>query len=126
MSMKDTEKALLSMKDAALAASRTGDADFYDGYLADDAVAVVPGGVFGKDEIVAAMGKGDAFRSTKIEDVKATVLTPESGLVTYRATFDRPGGKSAEMFVTTVYRKDPEGWRGVFYQQTPLGNPASR
>jgi hypothetical protein len=41
-------------------------------------------------------------------------------LVTYRATFVAPGELPVEMFVSTVYRRYHDGWKGVFYQQTPL------
>ena len=43
------------------------------------------------------------------------MLTPESGIVTCKATFE-----AGSVFVTTVYGKKDDRWKGVFYQQTPL------
>jgi hypothetical protein len=114
--MNDVEKDLLALKDGALEATRKADGAFYESYLAEDAVAVVPYGVFDKKTIVEQMSSaGSPFKSSAIEDTKVTVLTPESGLVTYRAHY---GDKV--VFVTTVYAKQQGRWKGVFYQQTPL------
>ena len=122
--MKDIQTTLLSLKDKALEATKNADAAFYNNYLADNAIAVVPFGVFDKKAIVHLMGSGDSpFKSVKIEDTKAVVLTPESGIVTYKATYEilKEGTKNISVvFVTTVYAKINGEWKGVFYQQTPM------
>jgi ketosteroid isomerase-like protein len=119
----DVATMLLTLKDSALAATQRGDAEFYRNYLSEEAIAIVPIGVIGKEQIIRAMSdnKG-AFKSKRIEDTKAIVLSPESGVVTYKATFERPGTPSEEfsMLVTTVYSKIAGDWKGVLYQQTPL------
>ena len=50
------------------------------------------------------------------------MLSDDSGLVTYRATYPPtdPGGNPRVVFVTTVYKRYADGWKGLFYQQTPL------
>jgi hypothetical protein len=114
--MSDVEQELLALKDAALAATQRADGAFYEDYLDDSAVAVVPFGVFDKKAIVAQMGSASsAFKSSSIEDVRAIVLTRESGVVTYRAVF-----ATQSVFVTTVYVKKDGRWKGIFYQQTPM------
>jgi hypothetical protein len=114
--MLEIERELLALKDRALAATQNRDGAFYEDYLDDDAIAVTPHGVFGKRAIIQQMSASDSsFKSTAIEDTRAIVLTPESGIVTYKATF---GARS--VLVTTVYVKKPGGWKGVFYQQTPV------
>lgn len=114
-------KALLALKDRALTATREGDGAFYQDYLSEDAVAVVPFGVFDKQTIVAQMAAGGAFRSVGIDDTQVMMLSADSGLITYRARFDdRPS-----VFVTTVYARRNGRWQGVFYQQTALGVPAA-
>jgi hypothetical protein len=114
--MQDTERELLELKDRALAATQARDGAFYEDYLDDAAIAVTPHGVFGKRAIIQQMSSPESsFRSTAIEDTRAIALTPESGLVTYKATF---GARS--VFVTTVYVKKQGAWKGVFYQQTPV------
>lgn len=119
--MNDVESTLLSLKDKALTATRDRDQDFYRGYLADDAVAVLPAGVFDKNAVVASLGAQKVpFQSTKIEDTRVMVLGEDAGVVTYRATL--PIGV---MLVTTVYARRDGTWQGVFYQQTKLEGAAS-
>jgi hypothetical protein len=114
--MANIEKELLALKEQALQATKASDSAFYEEYLDDDAIAVVPFGVFDKKAIVKQMSSPNpAFRSSKVEDTRVFPLTPDSGLVTYRARY---GEK--DVLVTTVYAKRNGRWKGVFYQQTPL------
>jgi hypothetical protein len=114
--IETTVRSLKELKDQALAATRDRDQDFYRGYLADDAVAVLPAGVFDKAAVVAALGAAQVpFQSSKVEDTRITVLGPDAGVVTYRAHL-----ASGEVFVTTVYARRHGTWQGVLYQQTPL------
>ncbi|HMF71672.1 MAG TPA: nuclear transport factor 2 family protein [Flavitalea sp.] len=119
--MEDIKSILLSLKEKALQATKNADTKFYENYLDDNAVAIVPIGVFDKKDIVQQMGSGKSqFKSSKIEDTKAIVLTPESGIVTYKATYQKEENTSYEVFVTTVYVKNDGAWKGIFYQQTPI------
>ena len=119
--MEDVKSILLSLKEQALEATKNGDAVFYQHYLDDNAIAIVPFGVFDKKAIVNQMGSSNSpFKSSKIEDTKAIVLTPESGIVTYKATFQKQDNSAYDVFVTTVYSKKMGVWKGVFYQQTPI------
>jgi hypothetical protein len=114
--MEEIEATLRSLKDQALAATRDRDQDFYRGYLADDAVAILPAGVFDKAAVVAALGSSQVpFQSSRVADTRVKVLGPDAGVVTYRATL-----ASGEVFVTTVYARRDGTWQGVLYQQTPL------
>lgn len=123
MTKDNVATTLLALKDKALSATQRGDAEFYRDYLADDAIAIVPVGILGKEQIIRAMsdGKG-AFKSRSITDTQAIVLSSDSGVVTYKATFERPGSPEElfSMFVTTAYAKIDGEWKGVLYQQTPL------
>ena len=113
----EIESTLLSLKEDALAATQRSDGNFYRDYLADNAIAISPHGILSKDAIVQQMGSGrSSFKSSKIEDTRAIVLTEETGIVTYKATF----GSQPPVFVTTVYAKVDGVWKGVIYQQTPL------
>jgi hypothetical protein len=112
----DVAGILRSLKDQALAATRNRDQDFYRGYLADDAVAVLPAGIFDKAAVLAALaGPQVPFQASKIEDTRVTVLGLDSGIVTYRATL-----ASGAVFVTTVYARRNGTWQGILYQQTAL------
>ena len=121
--MEDVKAILLSLKEKALEATKNGDGRFYEGYLSDDAVAVAPAGIFPKKVIVEQMSSQNSqFKSSRIEDTKAIILTPESGIVTYIASYKRQDDSEYSVFVTTVYAKRENIWKGVFYQQTPLSN----
>jgi hypothetical protein len=110
---------LLALKEAALAASARRDGEFYRGYLADGARAITPAGVATRAQVVDAARVGD-FRSVTVTDTRVDVLCDDVGLVTYRATFARPGGGTVDVLTTTVYRREAGAWKGVLYQQTPL------
>jgi ketosteroid isomerase-like protein len=118
----DTKTLLLSLKELAVEATKRKDGEFYRNYLADNAVAVTPFGIFDKEAVVRQMSRADSpFKSASIADTQVVVLTPECGYVTYRATFPGADGKPASsVFVTTIYAKIHSTWKGVFYQQTPL------
>jgi hypothetical protein len=115
----DAHDELLRLKEAALAASARRDGDFYAGYLADGARAITPAGVATKEQVVAAARVG-GFRSATVDDTRVDLLCDDVGLVTYRATFARPGGGTVDVVTTTVYRRLGGVWKGVLYQQTPL------
>ena len=119
--MEDVKSILLSLKDQALEATKNADATFYESYLHDNAVAIVPVGIFDKKSIVQQMGSANSpFKSVGINDTRAIVLTPESGIVTYKATYEKEDKTTFEVFVSTVYAKINGNWKGVFYQQTPI------
>lgn len=113
---------LLELKQQALDATQRADGAFYASYLADDAVAITPYGVFDKAAIVAQMSSAaSSFKSESIDDERAIELSPTSGVVSYRANY--AGTETAparSVYVTTVYRRDANGWRGLLYQQTPI------
>ncbi|HEX2621140.1 MAG TPA: nuclear transport factor 2 family protein [Phototrophicaceae bacterium] len=119
---EDTTAQLLALKEQALEATRRQDADFYRHYLSDDAIAVVPFGIFDKEAIVRQMSrKNSLFRSAKIDDTRVFVQSEDSGYVTYRATFEGSRGEpTSSVFVTTLYARINGEWKGIFYQQTPL------
>jgi hypothetical protein len=116
----EIEAVLLALKSAAIRATEKGDVAFYADYLSEDAIGVTPFGVFNKQQILAGMKDGKTFKSSKVEDTRAIALGDDAGLVTYRATFEAAGREPAEFFVSTLYRCREDGWKGVFYQQTPL------
>ena len=115
----EIEAVLLALKAAAIRANEKGDVSFYAEYLADDAIGVTPQGVFNKQQILAALKNG-GFLSSRVEDTRAFALSDDAGMVTYRAWFEIAGGAPREVFVSTLYRRYVGGWKGVFYQQTPL------
>jgi uncharacterized protein DUF4440 len=121
----DPRDELLRLKQAALDASARLDGDFYDAYLADGARALTPAGVATKAQVVAAARVG-GFRCVRVDDTEVDLLCADVGVVTYRATFALPAGETVDMLVSTVYRRDGGGWKGVLYQQTPVSAKVRR
>src|SRR4051794_34398409 len=115
----EIEAVLLALRAAAVRASEKGDIAFYAEYLAEDAIGVTPSGVMSKQQILALLKKG-GIRSTRTEGTRAIALSDDAGMVTYSAWFEAPEGPPRAMFVSTLYRRYADGWKGVFYQQTPL------
>lgn len=115
----EIEAILLALKAAAIRANEKSDLAFYAEYLSEDAIGVTPQGVFNKQQILGAIRAG-GFKSSKIEDTRAFALSDDAGMVTYRAWFETDGGPARAVFVSTLYRRYVDGWKGVFYQQTPL------
>ncbi|HTU68169.1 MAG TPA: nuclear transport factor 2 family protein [Steroidobacteraceae bacterium] len=115
----EIEVVLLALQAASVRALERGDTVFYAEYLADDAICVMPEGVLTKQRVLAMLKDG-GFRASKIEDARAIALSDDAGMVTYRASIEAPGAAAREMFVSTLFRRYEEGWKGVFYQQTVL------
>ena len=115
---------LRELKDKAVAASAVNDRNFYESYLDDAAIAILPLGMLRKEQVLASMtGEKAPFAAKRIEDEKIVPLGSDAGIVTYKATYDGPKGEFS-VLVTTVYAKRGGRWRGMLYQQTPIGNSA--
>ncbi len=113
---QQVESKLLELKDQALEATKRADGDFYRRYLADDTIAIVPYGIFNKQQVVEQMSSSaNPLRSSAVTDVRAIALSSDCGLVTYRASYP-----SGDVFVSSLYLKRDGVWQGVFYQQTPV------
>jgi hypothetical protein len=115
----EIEAVLLALKAAAIRATEKGDIAFYAEYLSEDAIGVTPQGVFNKQQILAGL-KDRGFKSSRIEDTRAIALSDDAGMVTYRAWIETAEWPAREVFVSTLYRRFGDGWKGVFYQQTAL------
>ena len=115
----EIEAVLLALKAAAVRATEKGDVAFYAEYLAEDAIGVTPQGVLNKQQILALLKNG-GFKNLKVEDTRAIALSDDAGMVTYRAWIETPEWPAREVFVSTLYRRYADGWKGVFYQQTLL------
>jgi hypothetical protein len=122
--MEEIDEILLSLKDKALEAMIKGDGDFYRSYLAESAIVVLPHGIFNKEAIVRQMSSGiSSFCNSRTSDTRVFILNNETGVITYRATFEKSEGEEKSFypfFVTVIYAKINGRWQGVFYQQTPI------
>jgi hypothetical protein len=112
---------LRDLKAGALRATRERDVAYYDGYLADDAIAILPYGIFDKAAVLRQVaGPRPGFRATSTEDEQVSVHSSDCGTVRYVAVY--PDRRAV---VTTVFVRRDGVWRAVLYQQTVLGADTS-
>jgi hypothetical protein len=107
---------LRELKAGAIRATAERDVAYYDGYLADDAIAVLPYGIFDKAAVLRQVAEPQpGFRASAVEDEQVSVLSGDCGLVRYVAVY--PDRRAV---VSTVFVRRDGAWRAVLYQQTPL------
>jgi hypothetical protein len=96
-------------------------AEFYDAFLTDDAIMVVPVGVMDRDACIAAFAAAAPWSRFELADMRVLPLGEEAATVVYRATAQREGHPEYTALMSTSYvRRDGE-WLIAFHQQTPVG-----
>jgi ketosteroid isomerase-like protein len=97
-----------------------GDAAAYASHLAGDAVHVFPGwGLAERDAVLDGVAAAAPWTSFSIEEPRILPLGDEAAALVYTARASREGTEY-RAGVTSVYRRDADGWRLVVHQQTPL------
>jgi hypothetical protein len=106
----------------ALSTSGEAAQDFYRQVLADEPVMLFPGGFVldGRDAIVASMG-GPPWSWYRLEDARVFQPTPETALVTYRATARRYEQPDYVALMSSLYVRVGNEWKLIFHQHTPVG-----
>jgi hypothetical protein len=95
-------------------------AEFYDAFLADEAMMALPFGIMDRDTCVEAIAAAPPWLSYELSDMHVVVLDEESAMVVYNATAQREGLSEYRAVMSTTYvRRDGE-WLIAFHQQTPL------
>ena len=83
-------------------------------------IGVYPDGFADRDAHTGQLASGPTISSYALEQIKTIWLGPEHALISYRATFTRPGRDTAEvMYVSSIWRRSGEGWVNIFSQDTP-------
>jgi uncharacterized protein (TIGR02246 family) len=94
-------------------------AAFYEELMADDGLMVFPGLVLDKAATLRAIAEAPPWSTFELDDVREITPSPDSALVTYRASARRgSGGYEANM--TSVYAHRDGRWRLLLHQQTPI------
>jgi len=120
--LKDT---LLELARKAWDANIKEDADFYAQLLTDDAVGITGFGVMDKVTLVEQMRQHSGIPFTKVDmtEPRLIVLTPDSALLTYKATIHAlKDGQELILsdYVTTAFvRRDGE-WKGALQQHSRI------
>jgi hypothetical protein len=95
-------------------------AEFYDAFLADEAMMVLPFGIMDRDACVEAMTGAPPWDSYELSDMSVVVLSDESAMVVYNATAQREGHPQYRAVMSTTYVLREDEWLIAFHQQTPL------
>lgn len=103
-------------------ANVAGDGAFYAKALRDDALAVSPWGVLGKEAVVAAVNANrNPYTGYRLSDPVALPLGHDAAVLTYRAEVDgeNEGGLFTHtVYATSAYARADGDWRSVFHQQS--------
>ena len=94
-------------------------ADFYDELMADDGLMAFPGAVFDKQATVRAIADARPWATFEMSEVRVIEASPQTGIVTYRATAQREGEAPYHALFTSVYARRDGSWRLMLHQQTP-------
>src|SRR5690606_39772911 len=81
--------------------------EFYDAFMADEALMVLPVGVLDRDACVEAIAATPPWSRHELSDVRVIVLDEDSATVVYRATAQREGQPEYRAIMSTTYvRRD--------------------
>ena len=95
-------------------------AEFFDAFMADEAMMALPVGVLDRDACVEAIAAAPPWSRFELSDMQVVVLSDDSATVLYTATAQREGQPEYRAVMSTTYvRRDGE-WLIAFHQQTPL------
>jgi uncharacterized protein (TIGR02246 family) len=94
-------------------------AAFYAEVMADDGLMVFPGMVLDKQRTLRAMAAEPPWSTYELADVRVIEATPDSAIVTYRASAQRAGEERYEARMSSTYVRRDGRWRLILHQQTP-------
>lgn len=122
--MDITRSVLIDLENQAWAALKNGDADFYQNYLSENAVAISSSGIMERDDLIKqAKEKRSPVQGYRLENPRVIIMTKDAAIVTSRATVVmKQDGKDINIstYSTTVYARINGEWRAVLLQQTPI------
>ena len=98
-------------------------AEFYDAFLADEAMMVLPMGILERDACIEAIASAPPWKWFELTDVRVVVLTEESAIVAYTARAQREGQPEYAALMSTTYVLTDDEWLIALHQQTPLMSP---
>lgn len=116
---------LLALETSVWQALVAGDTAADRALLAADFLGVYPDGFAGREAHVAQLSGGATVVRFRLSEARALPLGEGHALLSYRADYRRTGRSDDEaMYVSSVWRRGPEGWRNLFSQDTPADGRA--
>lgn len=115
---------LLQAEDRVWRALQAGDVAADAALLAPDFLGLYPSGYAGRADHAGQLAAGPTVASYAITQARALPLAEGLALLTYLASYHRPGGGQAEqMWVSSLWRREAAGWINLFSQDTPCNAP---
>jgi len=101
--------------DALVTGDQKADADALDSCF----LGVYPDDFAGKEDHVGQLTHGPAIESYELSDHRVLELGDEHAVLSYRASFTRRSqSKPESMYVSSIWRRQGEGWINIFSQDT--------
>jgi hypothetical protein len=94
--------------------------EYYQRAMTKDALMIVEGAVFNRDQIAASFKGAPAWDSYELREPAVIRLNDRAGILVYRAR-GRRGEETVELNMTTTYLFEDGGWCVAAHQQTPVG-----
>ena len=95
-------------------------AEFYDAFLTDDALMVLPIGVLDRSAAVAAMRDAPPWTTYALSDVQVVSLGDKTAMLVYKMTAQREGQPEYRALMSTTYERIEDEWLVKLHQQTPI------
>ncbi|MEO0861805.1 MAG: nuclear transport factor 2 family protein [Pseudomonadota bacterium] len=110
---------LLAAERAVWTALCTGDAAADRAALHADFLGVYPDGFADRAAHGAQLADGPSIDTFTLSQTRVLPLAEGLALLSYRATFHRPGGAEEVMWVSSLWRRQGGDWVNLFSQDTP-------
>ena len=95
-------------------------ASYYREHLTDDAVMVFSSGVMTRAQALEAMASAPPWSSFEILNPRVVELTPDSGVLVYRAVARRADQPVYKAMITSVFVRTADHWKLAVHHQTPV------
>ena len=99
-------------------------AEFYDTFLTDDAVMVLPFAVLNRSASIDAIREAPPWSRFELADEQVIRLSENVATLLYRATALREGQPEYRALMSTTYVRIDGAWLVKMHQQTPLPDEA--
>lgn len=121
--MDDLLQQLLAAETKVWEALLAGDPAADRAALADEFLSVTPTGFLNATDHAQALAAGPTVARYRICGAHAVPVGADHGLLTYRADYLMAGaGAEAAMYVSSLWRREADGWINVFSQDTPVSD----
>ena len=101
-----------------------GDAGADAALLAPEFLGLYPSGYAGRDDHAAQLQAGPTVAQYAITQARVMALREDLALLSYLATYARPGAtRSERMWVSSIWERREGRWINLFSQDTPCDAP---